>query len=85
MENPFQQLEKRLAGIENKLAAIASRPARYLTIDQTCELLSVTRPTLWAWNKKGILESIRIGNLRRYRMSDIEALAAKQLDKTDKE
>jgi len=55
MENPFLTIEKRLAGIEKKLAAIAARPApqpegqeKYLTIDETCKLLSVSRPTLWA-------------------------------------
>ncbi|MDZ7739939.1 MAG: hypothetical protein U5K32_12920 [Bacteroidales bacterium] len=64
-QNPFTELEKRLESIENKLSALTARPEpqpkgeeKYLTIDQTAELLSVTRPTLWAWNKKGILTSI---------------------------
>jgi len=88
MENPFTEIEKRLDSIQRQIAQLAeAKPEpptsqeRYLTIDETCELLSVTRPTLWSWNKKGVLESVRIGNLRRYRMSDIEALAGQQLDK----
>jgi len=87
-QNPFTELEKRLESIESKLSAIAARPApqpegqeKYLTIDETCKLLSVSRPTLWAWDKKGILQSVRLGNLRRYRMSDIQAIVDKQLDK----
>jgi len=89
MENPFEKLEKRLEAIDAKVSLLTKfreqepKPPeeKYLTIDETCQLLSVSRPTLWSWNKKGILESIRIGNLRRYRMSDIEAMAARQLDK----
>lgn len=89
MDNPFTEIEKKLASIDAKVSLLTrfreqeTKPKneRFLTIDETCRLLSVTRPTLWSWDKKGILESIRIGNLRRYRISDIENLAAKQLDK----
>lgn len=62
---------------QEKSQASAIIPSvKYLTIDQVADLLSVSRVTLWSWNKKGILESHRIGNLRRYKTSDIEAIMA---------
>lgn len=89
MENPFTKIDERLDEIQKQLSELAAaqqqptppREEKYLTIEQACNLLSVTRPTLWAWNKNGVLESIRIGNLRRYRLSDIEALADQRADK----
>ena len=47
---------------------------KYLTADQVCELLSISRVSLWTWDKKGITSPVRIGNLKRYRLSDIEAM-----------
>ncbi len=79
--NPFEVLEKRIdkrldrieAGIM-QLAAPQTLPEKYLTTDQVCELLSVSRVTLWSWDRKGILESCRIGNQKRYKLSDIEKI-----------
>lgn len=44
-----------------------------LTLKQACELLKVHPNTLRAWDKKGILKAIRIGErgLRRYRKEDL--------------
>ena len=51
-------------------------PARekYLTTAEVCGLLSISRVTLWQWDNKGITKPHRLGNLKRYRLSDIEAL-----------
>jgi len=46
----------------------------YKTIDQVTKLLSVSRVTLWQWEKKGILLPARLGKFKRYRLSDIERL-----------
>lgn len=81
MNNPFDTIEKRLDKIEAGIMELAKAPKpepttreKYLTIEQVAELLSVSRVTLWHWDKKGILESVRVGNLRRYRLSDIELI-----------
>jgi len=87
MINPFELIEKRLDRIESSIEKLASKPDppppdrdSYLTTDQVCEMLSVSRPTLWAWDKKEILNPVRIGNAKRYRLSDIESLGRKKGD-----
>jgi hypothetical protein len=79
--NPFEQIDDRLQTIESKIDQLATKPnppsptpMKYLTTDQVCELLSVSRVSLWSWDKKGITKPIRFGNVKRYRLSDIEAL-----------
>ena len=44
-----------------------------LTLTEACELLKVHANTLRAWDAKGILHAIRIGEkrVRRYRKEDI--------------
>ena len=79
--NPFEVLEKKLELIQasilelnNKPTPEPKQPEKYLTVDQVAEMLSVSRVTLWSWDKKGILESYRFGNLKRYKLSDIEKM-----------
>ena len=79
--NPFEALEKKLEIIQasileltNKPTPETKQPEKYLTVDQVAEMLSVSRVTLWSWDKKGILESYRFGNLKRYKLSDIEKM-----------
>jgi predicted DNA-binding transcriptional regulator AlpA len=81
MNNPFEIIEKRLVNIETSISALAKRPQpeqptreRYLTVDEVCKILSVSRVTLWSWDKKEIVNPVRIGNLKRYRLSEIESL-----------
>ena len=45
-----------------------------LTADEVQDLLRITRSTRWHWDKKGILNPMRMGNLLRYRKSDIDTL-----------
>lgn len=47
-----------------------------LTLKQASELLQVHPNTLRAWDKKGILKAIRIGErgLRRYKREDLNKL-----------
>jgi len=46
----------------------------YITGDKVCEILDISRVTLWNWDKKGITKPIRMGNLKRYMRSDIESI-----------
>ncbi len=52
----------------------ASRSEVYYTREQTANLLNVTLPTLWNWDKKNFLKPIRVGGLCRYRKSDIDRI-----------
>ena len=47
---------------------------RYITGNKVCEILDISRVTLWNWDKKGITNPIRMGNLKRYRCSDIDSI-----------
>ncbi len=78
-QNPFDVIDRRLQNIEDSLQQLVNKPdpepptsEKYLTTEQVCEILSVSRVTLWNWGKSGILSSFRAGNLKRYRLSDIE-------------
>ncbi|MBR5639567.1 MAG: helix-turn-helix domain-containing protein [Muribaculaceae bacterium] len=48
--------------------------AEYLTIDETCKLLDVTKPTLWRWAKMKYLVPVKVGRKNFYKQSDIDAL-----------
>ena len=79
--NPFDEIDQRLQGIEDKLQSLVNKPesdpppkVQFLTVEQVCEMLSVSRVSLWNWDKKGITQPVRIGNLKRYRLSEIESL-----------
>ena len=44
----------------------------FLTGKEVDQKLKISRVTRHQWEKKGILQFIRIGNLKRYKLSDIE-------------
>ena len=44
----------------------------YLTRKEVSEILKVSIVTLIEWDKKGILNPLRLGNLIRYKRSDLE-------------
>ena len=54
-----------------------SKPDELLTRQQVAEMLGVTLTTLFHWNNKGILPTIKIGNKVRYRRSDVEKALSK--------
>ena len=47
-------------------------PPEYLTRQETATILKVSLVTLSDWNKKKILNPYRLGNLIRYKRSEIE-------------
>jgi hypothetical protein len=60
-----------------KKATQESRPKEtetYLTQNELSEILHVSLPTIWAWDKKGITIPLRIGTRKLYRRSDIEKI-----------
>ena len=63
---------KSIAMLEAEAAATSDK---LLTIDEAAKLLSVSKMTLYRWDKNGYLKKMEIGGKRRYRKSDIELLA----------
>ena len=58
-----------------KKQAIEDSECHYINGNKVCEILDISRVTLWQWDKKGITRPIRMGNLKRYRRSDIFNMA----------
>ena len=70
-----QEILTRLQRIEKLLSELqANQPRELLSIDETAKLLNVTRPTLWDWDKKGILKKRHVGNIIRYKRADIDKI-----------
>lgn len=51
-----------------------ARKERYLTKEEVRQICDVCDTTLWHWNKKGYLKTVKMGNKVRYRMSDIRKI-----------
>jgi predicted DNA-binding transcriptional regulator AlpA len=51
-----------------------ARKEHYLTKEEVKEICGVCDATLWHWNKKGYLKTIKIGNKVRYRLSDVRRI-----------
>lgn len=45
---------------------------RYLTVVEVMEMIGVTRPTLKAWEKRGLLHPVKVGCHYRYPLSEIK-------------
>ncbi|MDD4589889.1 MAG: helix-turn-helix domain-containing protein [Parabacteroides sp.] len=59
---------------ELSLEIAEARKEKYLTKEELKEICGVCDATLWHWNKKNYLKTIKIGNKVRYRMSDIRKI-----------
>ncbi|MFW5762020.1 MAG: hypothetical protein ACOCXH_13680 [Cyclobacteriaceae bacterium] len=53
--------------------APAIDPERLYTISDLMKRFEVSRITIWQWEKKNLLQSTRIGNLKRFAEKDIQA------------
>lgn len=51
-----------------------ARKEKYLTKEEVKEICNVCDATLWHWNRKGYLKTIKVGNKVRYRQSDIRKI-----------
>ena len=47
---------------------------KLLSVEEAAELLSVSKMTLYRWDKNDVLKRVEIGGQRRYRKSDIDRL-----------
>jgi excisionase family DNA binding protein len=80
--NPFQIILDEMNGVKSSikelkslfLQAPTSQPEEtFLTQKEVANLLGVSSVTIWTWEGKGILKSYRIGNLKRFKKSEILA------------
>lgn len=46
----------------------------YLTPSEMAQSLKISMVTLWHWDNKAITRPLRVGNLKRYRRSDLEKI-----------
>lgn len=53
-----------------------------ITLKEACKILKVHPNTLRAWDKKGILVAVRLGErkIRKYKVEDIKKLIERQED-----
>jgi predicted DNA-binding transcriptional regulator AlpA len=78
--NPFEILNNRLDSIDKSVSKIlgitsTSTPPppeiRFLDQKQVAELLQISTVSVWQWEKKGLLQSYRISNLKRFRLNEV--------------
>lgn len=48
------------------------KPTEYITRQEARKLLKVSLATISDWNKKGIIKPYRLGNLIRYKRSELD-------------
>lgn len=53
--------------------APVAEPDRFLTKKEVATLFGVSEVSVWDWEKKGLLTGYRIGNLVRYKYSEVMA------------
>jgi len=75
--SPEELKESILTDVRTELKSLVQNfqpinPPEYLTRLEVAEILKVSLVTLSDWNKKKILNPYRLGNLIRYKRSEIE-------------
>lgn len=79
-QNPFEAIYSSLQSIEEKISKLSpSLPQpptvqveeRFLDVKQTAELFGVSTVSIWSWEKSQIIKSYRIGNLKRFKYSEL--------------
>lgn len=75
--DPIEYKESIMTDVRAEFRSFAQQfqpiiPPEYLTRQEVAEILKVSLVTLSDWNKKKILNPYRLGNLIRYKRSEIE-------------
>lgn len=83
MINPFAEIVERLHNIEGFLLGLdekftshqppapVSEPDRFLDQKEVAQIFGVSTVSIWQWEKAGLLKSYRIGNLKRFKYSEV--------------
>ena len=67
-----------MKNFQNSLEKSKPVEEKYLTAEETAQMLGVDKSTLWRWNKCGYLTNIKVGSKVRYRLTDVEGLMKKK-------
>lgn len=83
MSNPFEPINARLNNLEaltlETLQLLRNRPATAhknnepVSPEELCKRLDISKPTAWAWEKKGILKGYHLGNRKYYIWDEVIA------------
>lgn len=49
-----------------------ARPERYLSRSEVCELLNISKPTLWAKTKQGEIKAVHVGRRVMFAESEVK-------------
>ena len=49
-----------------------------LTANEVCDMLGVTKQTLWRWAKMDYLKTVKVGSAVRYSRADVEEIMSKK-------
>jgi excisionase family DNA binding protein len=60
---------KKIVSLQN-----AEKAQHDLSVNEVCELLNVSKPTLWRWNKVGYLKHTMVGGRRYYKQSEVNVI-----------
>jgi hypothetical protein len=80
--NPFEVFDARLTEIQSLLVEIRHKKEEpqptdksdtYIDQKRVAELLDVSGVSVWEYERKGLLKSYRIGNLKRFLLSEVMA------------
>jgi hypothetical protein len=90
--NPFEVFDARLTEIQSLLVEIRHKKEEpqptdksdtYIDQKRVAELMDVSGVSVWADERKGLLKSYRIGNLKRFLLSEVMA-SPKLIERTAK-
>lgn len=59
---------------KSKVEAERNPEEVYYSIESVAQIFNVGRSTLYRWNKRDYLKSIKVGGMVRYRKADVEAI-----------
>ena len=71
-ESIITDVKKELVNLVEKLNLFTKPQEEFLTRKEAAKLLKISLVTITDWNKKGILNPYRLGNLIRYKKSELE-------------
>ncbi len=71
-ESILTDVKKELVNLVEKLNLFNKPQEEFLTRNEAAKMLKISLVTITDWNKKGILNPYRLGNLIRYKKSELE-------------
>ena len=53
-------------------------PAEPITLDELCKRLEISKPTAWAWEKKGLIKGHHLGNRKYFIWQEVISALTKE-------